>query len=177
MALFLLRGNLPWKPRPHEESSLRSQEIVRRIKSNCSGQFLSDGFPVEFGELLDHSRSLEFNQFPDYDRLRRVFGSMAEKKGDGPLDWTPCFPKTNTYVLDGPLDLVVPGEYDPPKDLDDPCWREDPLGENSYFAMDIDMWDSRQGERDEDLTLLAEQEVALDLCVPWIAEVDRGFKE
>ncbi|SJL16007.1 uncharacterized protein ARMOST_19521 [Armillaria ostoyae] len=29
IALFLLRGNLPWKPRPREESPLRSQEISR----------------------------------------------------------------------------------------------------------------------------------------------------
>ncbi len=49
----------------------------------------------------------------------------------------------------------------------------DGLGENTYFGMDIDMWDSRQGERDKDLTLLAEQEADLDSRTPQIVEVDR----
>ncbi|KAF9516193.1 hypothetical protein BS47DRAFT_1390966 [Hydnum rufescens UP504] len=34
IALFLLRGNLPWKPRrPRLESQLRSQEVIRFMKS------------------------------------------------------------------------------------------------------------------------------------------------
>ncbi|SJL02837.1 uncharacterized protein ARMOST_06175 [Armillaria ostoyae] len=64
IALFLLRGHLPWKPRPRLESQLRSQEIIRLMKSSCSGKYLSSGFPVEFSDLLDYSRSLIFDQLP-----------------------------------------------------------------------------------------------------------------
>ncbi|KAK0233855.1 hypothetical protein IW262DRAFT_1332898 [Armillaria fumosa] len=32
IALFLLRGQLPWKPRPRTEILLRSQEIIRQMK-------------------------------------------------------------------------------------------------------------------------------------------------
>ncbi|TDL20491.1 kinase-like protein [Rickenella mellea] len=44
VALYLLRGSLPWKPRPPEESQVRSQEIVRLMKPSCSGPDLPPGF-------------------------------------------------------------------------------------------------------------------------------------
>ncbi len=66
IALSLLHGHLPWKPRPHLDPDVRSQEIVRLMKSSCSGKDLSSGFPVEFGDLLDYSRSLDFDHLPDY---------------------------------------------------------------------------------------------------------------
>ncbi|KAK0450510.1 putative casein kinase-1 hhp1 [Desarmillaria tabescens] len=163
IALFLLRGHLPWKPRPREESQLRSQEIVRLMKLSCSGKDLSEGFPIEFGDLLDDSRSLDFNQLPDYGRFRRLFGGSS----NGPLDWTPCVPaQINTRVLDEP-ELEILGEDD--DHYDDSS--SDDRGEDSYFGMDIDMWDSRQGERDKNLALPAEQEADLDSCIPLIAEV------
>ncbi|KAK0433100.1 kinase-like domain-containing protein [Armillaria borealis] len=82
IALFLLRGNLPWKPRPREESPLRSQEIVRHMKSSYSGKHLSEGFPAEFGDLLDHGRSLDFNQRPDYGTFMPLFGSSAAEPAE-----------------------------------------------------------------------------------------------
>ncbi|KAK0450511.1 putative casein kinase-1 hhp1 [Desarmillaria tabescens] len=165
IALFLLRGHLPWKPRPREESQLRSQEIVRLMKSSCSGKGLSEGLPADFGDLLDYTRSLDFDQLPDYERFRRIFGSIVDGRSNGPLDWTPSVPQTNTCVLDEPQ-LEIPGEDEDEDDDDD----SDDLGENTYFGMDIDIWDSRQGERDKDLTLLAEQEVDLDSRTPQIVE-------
>ncbi|KAG7445408.1 kinase-like protein, partial [Guyanagaster necrorhizus] len=80
-ALFLLRGHLPWKPRPFLESPLRSQEIVRHIKTSCSGKHLSGGLPAEFGDLLDHSRSLDFNELPDYGKFRPLFVSLLQRIG------------------------------------------------------------------------------------------------
>ncbi|KAF9219636.1 kinase-like protein, partial [Gyrodon lividus] len=66
IALYLLRGNLPWKPHLHLESQLHSQEIVRVMKLAFSGPILSAGFPSKFAELLTYSRSLTFGQFPDH---------------------------------------------------------------------------------------------------------------
>ncbi|PBK76558.1 putative casein kinase-1 hhp1 [Armillaria solidipes] len=163
IALFLLRGHLPWKPRPREEFRLHSQEIVRHMKSSCSGKNLSEGFPVEFGDLLDYSRSLHFNQLPDYGMFRRLFASLAGEASDGRFDWTPCYPQTVKFVLDEP-------KVETPDEDTDEADGED-LGEDSYFGMDLDMWDLRQGERDKNLTLLAEQEADLDSCIPLIAEV------
>lgn len=166
-SLFLLRGHLPWKPRPRLESQLHSQEIVHLMKLRCSGPILSNGFPDEFGEMLAYSRSLKFDQLPDYGALRRSFASLAEKLSyspdSGPLDWTPCYPKTANLILDE-HEVSIPDEEEEDDDSDDD------LGEDSYYGMDIDIWE-RQGERDKDVTLSAEQEAELDSITPQIAEV------
>ncbi|KAK0481480.1 putative casein kinase-1 hhp1 [Armillaria novae-zelandiae] len=137
IALFLLRGHLPWKPRPHEESQLHSQEIVRHMKSSCSGKDLSEGFPVEFGDLLDYSRSLDFNQLPDYGMFRCLFASLAGETSDGQFDWTPCYTQTVKFILDEPKVEIL----DEDEDEDD----GDDLGEDSYIGMDIDI--ARGGSR------------------------------
>ncbi|KAK0234346.1 putative casein kinase-1 hhp1 [Armillaria nabsnona] len=156
-ALFLFRGNLPWRLRPREEFQLRSQEIVRHMKSSCSGKDLSEGFP---GDLLDYSRSLDFGQLPDYAMFRHEIS-------DGPLDWMPCDPQTTTCIFDEPQLEISQDE-----DEDDADYYAF-LAEDSYCELDLDMWDSRQGERDQELTLPVEQEVYLDSCTPLIAQVGR----
>lgn len=168
VAFFLLRGNLPWKPRPRMESQLRSQEIVRAMKAACSGPDLSAGFPKEFGELLTYSRSLAYDELPDHGALRKSFSSLADGLGlsldGGPFDWTPCYPQTTNPIPDEPT-VSVPDE-------DEDGGGDDDLGEDSYYGTDIDIWD-RQGERDKDLTLPAEKEAELDSVIPLIEEVQR----
>jgi hypothetical protein len=114
--------------------------------------------------MLTYSRSLKFDQFPDYGAVRRSFASLAERLGyspdSGPLDWTPCYPKTTNLILDEPEDLI--------SDEDDDS--DDDLGKDSYYGMDIDIWE-RQGERDKDVTLSAKQEAELDSVTPLIVEV------
>ncbi|KAF8056581.1 putative casein kinase-1 hhp1 [Lyophyllum atratum] len=169
IALFLLRGNLPWKPRPRLESQLRSQEVVRLMKLGCSGPILSAGFPSEFGEVLTYSRSLEFDQLPDYGAVRRSFAGLAERLGyspdSGPLNWTPRYPKTINLILDEPEVFI-------PDDDDDDDDSGDDLGEDSYDGMDIDIWE-RHGERDKDVTLAGTemQEAELDSITPLIVAV------
>ncbi|KAG6380543.1 putative casein kinase-1 hhp1 [Boletus reticuloceps] len=166
VALFLLRGNLPWKPRPHKESRLRSQEVTRILKS---GPALFAGFPNVFGELLTYSRSLTYDQLPDYDALRASFADLANELGysnKGPLDWTPCCPHPTTLALEEP-EVSIPDEDEDEDECGD---SDDDLGEDSYFNWDIDVWD-RQGERDKDLTLPAEQEAELDEITPVIGDV------
>ncbi|TDL24962.1 kinase-like protein [Rickenella mellea] len=81
VALYLLRGSLPWKPRPRKERLLRTQEIVRLMKQGCSGPDLSAGLPKEFGDLLSRSRSMNFHDLPDYNALRRSFASLELSDG------------------------------------------------------------------------------------------------
>ncbi|KAJ3500813.1 hypothetical protein NLJ89_g9624 [Agrocybe chaxingu] len=170
-ALFLLGGSLPWKPRPRLESVLRSQEIVRLLKSGLSGDDLAAGLPKEFGDLLMYSRSLEFSQLPVYDILRGCFARLAEREAyqlSGPLDWIPC-----TAQGEGHMGTVEEPEVsidDDEADDDD----SDSLGEDSYVGEDIDMWDNRQGERDKDLTFPAKQREVLDGIIGVISEVTRA---
>ncbi|KAF9220336.1 kinase-like protein [Gyrodon lividus] len=169
IALYLLRGNLPWKPRLCLESQLRSQEIVRVMKSAFSGPILSAGFPSKFTELLTYSRSLTFGQFPDHGALMDSFASLASRLGfsldNGPLNWTPCYPQTTNPILEEPTVFI------PDKDKDGDC-DNDPR-EDSYYGMDIDIWDC-QGERDKDVTLPAEQEIELNSLTWLIEEVQRN---
>ena len=135
------------------------------MKSGCSGLDLSASFPNEFGEMLNYSRSLKFDQLPDYGAIRRSFTSLAERLGysdNGPLKWTPCYPETANLIPE----VVIPYEEEDEGDGDD----DDSLGENSYYEIDIDIWE-RQGERDRDVTLSAKQEAELDSIIPPIIEV------
>lgn len=137
------------------------------MKSDCSGLDLSAGFPNEFGEMLNYSRSLKFDQLPDYGAIRRSFTSLAAKLGyssdNGPLKWTPCYPETANLIPE----VVIPHEEEEDEGNGD---DDDSLGENSYYEMDIDIWE-RQGERDKDVTLSAKQEAELDSIIPLIIEV------
>ncbi|KAN0093327.1 Protein kinase-like domain containing protein [Tylopilus felleus] len=144
VALFLLRGNLPWKPHPRFEPQLHSQEVIQILKSAYSGPALSAGFPNEFGKLLTYSHSLTYDQLPDYDALRASFADLEPG--------------------------VLISDEDTDEDKSSNC--DDDLGEDSDFGWDIDIWD-HQGERDKDLTLPAEQEVELDKITPVIGEVEQ----
>ena len=168
VALFLLRGTLPWIPRPYTESILRSQEIVRLMKTDYNPS--QDGVPEAFAESLIHSRSLPFHQLPDYGALKQSFNTLAEQKGcnlEGPLDWTPCnnIQPAVTTAIKEPDCLISSDDEE-----DDDEGSEDEIPKNSYFAIDIEMWDP-QGDRDKDLTLPSDQEVELDGCIPLIVEV------
>ncbi|KAF8550617.1 hypothetical protein OG21DRAFT_1419436, partial [Imleria badia] len=77
--LFLLRGNLPWRPHRHLESQIHSQEVVRILKLACSGPILSAGLPDEFGDLLSFSSSLTYDQLPDYEALRASFVALIDR--------------------------------------------------------------------------------------------------
>ncbi|KAF8801420.1 kinase-like protein [Phlegmacium glaucopus] len=169
IALFLLRGNLPWMPRPRLESHTRSDEIVRIIKLTCSGMVLSTGLPSEFGELLTYSRTLNFDQLPDYELLGQLCRNVAERVGcslnAGPLDWTPSYPEITNLNQPEP-EVLIPNEDD--EDDDQDCYD---LGRDSYFGMDVSLWDDRQGERDKVLTLPTKQEAELDAIIPLIVEV------
>ncbi|KAF8625846.1 hypothetical protein AX17_006742 [Amanita inopinata Kibby_2008] len=163
MALFPLRGNLPWKPRPRLEPPLQSQEIVRLIKLQCSGPILSTGLPCEFGELLTYSRTLKFDQLPDYRTIRCSFASLTQRMGycpdSGPLDWRPCHTKITDHIPDVP-EITVPDE----EHSDNGHSGSDEIGEDSYFEWDLDAWE-RQSPRDKDITLPAMH------MIPLIVEV------
>ncbi|KAK0218477.1 kinase-like domain-containing protein [Armillaria nabsnona] len=150
----------------HTSPSSSSADTCLGNPVHAKSKDLSSGFPVEFGDLLDYSRPLKFDQLPNYGMFRLLFAALAEGRSDGPLDWMPCEPQTTSSVLDEPL-LDVPGEYNDDDDNDDYYAF---LAEDSYCKMYLSMWD-RQRERDKDLTLPVEREVYLDSCTPLIVQV------
>ncbi|KAJ7367847.1 kinase-like domain-containing protein [Mycena albidolilacea] len=164
--LFLLRGDLPW----------RSGSISADLGNvSCTGTALGTNFPLEFGALLDCSRALRFDQMPEYDDLQVGFGRLAERSGcesHAPLDWAPS---------DGILPVMSPPA--PTENFDFGACSEgkdahehldvDALESfsNSYWEMDLGIWDDIQCNRDRDLTFPEEQAAILDSSPPTISQV------
>jgi len=71
-------------------------------------------------------------------------------------------PQIASIILDEPIVSIPDGDDD-----EDDGYN---LGEDSYFAWDISMWES-QGERDKDVTPPAEQQAEFDSIIPLIVDV------
>lgn len=77
--LFLLRGSLPWQRSPSESSTLLVRMAqVREKKRAWTGAGLGEGFPDPFGQLLDYSRALGFDENPDYTRFWTLFDDFSQ---------------------------------------------------------------------------------------------------
>ncbi|SJL02811.1 uncharacterized protein ARMOST_06148 [Armillaria ostoyae] len=97
-------------------------------------------------------------------RLQEVVGQMKPESSGKDLQalvWE--YGATRRWVNDEPK-FEVPREGEVDNDN-----GGDGLGEDNYFAMDLDMLE-RQGERDKNFILLVEQEADLDSGTPLIAE-------
>ena len=151
---------------------------IRDSKARWTGAKLGTGFEPEFGDLLDYSRELGFDQIPNYELWKARFSDIALRLGiipEEPLDWTPGEP---------PIALLQADESSEALDADNALGEEadesdDELEDgseeqfqNSYFGWDIDCWDFIQGERDQDLTTPPEFKETIDNFIPQITEVN-----
>ena len=147
---------------------VRSQEIVRLVKTeyNPAQYDVPEVFSV-------HSRSLLFHQLPDHAALKQLFRTLAERKGynlQGPLDWTPCDSIRSGVTPMKEPDCSLPSDHE-----DGDCCEASgyEMPTNNYFARDTALWDP-QGDRDKDLTLPSDQEVALNGRIACIVDVIKG---
>lgn len=85
---FIRQGNLPWiglKCKKNERNAM-----IRDFKGNTPFEELLEGHPVEFVKYMKYCRSLQFDQKPDYNYLKKLFESLMQKNGyedDGEFDW------------------------------------------------------------------------------------------
>lgn len=81
--IYFLRGSLPWQGYKNKRAM--------KYKQKTSAQDLCRGFPVEFCTFLTYSRSLPYDQKPDYDYLSHLFDEslLQERSNDSDLrfDW------------------------------------------------------------------------------------------
>jgi hypothetical protein len=175
--ISLYYGDLPWCDKrrdPFPENIIR----MRAYKAALTGGISTTipGFPSELGELLDYSRSLEFDQIPDYvywlDRFTS-FGNKIGYKSGQPLDWGAR--EDQIDKSQHPLISQAPSI---------PIYKADESEEssdyesthNSYYGLDISEWEI-MGERDVNLTLTltsilpTSQVDKLDKDLPEIVEV------
>jgi serine/threonine protein kinase len=78
--IYFLRGSLPWQGLDFE-----GHDLVVESKQRNATYELCKGLPQEFHTLLDYSRSLSFDDKPNYDYLRGLFDNSLSS--DMALDW------------------------------------------------------------------------------------------
>lgn len=67
------------------------QELVKNMKINLPAEKLCDGLPDAFAKYINYTRSLGFEDKPDYAYLRRLFRRLFSSEGfkhDSIFDWT-----------------------------------------------------------------------------------------
>ena len=77
--MYFLRGSLPWQGIPGKNKDERYKKILQK-KMETSAQELCEGFPKEFEEYIEYTRAMEYEEEPEYDRLRNYFISVLDKK-------------------------------------------------------------------------------------------------
>lgn len=88
--LYFCRGYLPWQG-IKAATKKEKYERIKEKKINTSTEALCHGFPNEFATYLNYTRSLEFDDEPDYNHLRQLFRDLFDREGykyDYVFDWT-----------------------------------------------------------------------------------------
>ena len=89
--VYFARGSLPWQGLKAATDKERDERI-KQAKESLSGGALCDGIlPGQFATYIDYTRSLGFDEKPDYLYLRRLFRRLFAAEGfkyDNVFDWT-----------------------------------------------------------------------------------------
>ena len=86
---YLLRDGLPWKSLAAKNKREKYKKIME-CKESCSAEILCEGYPEEFKDLLNYTRSLAFEEDPDYDSMKKSIAKVFEKNeyiNDKICDW------------------------------------------------------------------------------------------
>ncbi|KAJ7115607.1 kinase-like protein [Mycena crocata] len=89
LLIYFLRGKLPWEglkgTRKQVEDLIMEKKMTTPTDEQCRG------FPKEFGIFLDYTRTLRFDDEPDYSYLRNLFRDLFLREGyefDFVFDWS-----------------------------------------------------------------------------------------
>lgn len=76
--IYLLKGSLPWQGLPGNTKSEKNSNISN-WKKRTSIETLCENLPYEFKDYLRYCRTLDFEQTPDYQYLKRIFKKLFFK--------------------------------------------------------------------------------------------------
>jgi serine/threonine protein kinase len=79
--IYFLRGSLPW-----QGLDLETHDLIAESKQSMSAHILCQGLPVQLHAFLEYSRSLSFNDKPNYDYLHNLFNAPCCRKDPG-MTW------------------------------------------------------------------------------------------
>lgn len=88
--LYFLRGSLPWQGLKAHTKQEKYNRISER-KQSTPIDVLCKNLPVEFATYMNYTRSLRFEDKPDYGYLKRMFRELFVREGfhmDYIFDWT-----------------------------------------------------------------------------------------
>ncbi|KAK3937684.1 casein kinase I isoform delta, partial [Diplogelasinospora grovesii] len=89
--VYFARGSLPWQGLKAATDD-EKDERIKEMKESLSGEALCDGvLPREFATYINYTRSLGFDDKPDYSYLRGLFRRLFAAEGfkhDNVFDWT-----------------------------------------------------------------------------------------
>jgi casein kinase 1 len=89
MVIYLLKGGLPWQYKKHSKENTHS--CVHAEKTRCTTSSLTENLPKEIGTYINYVKSLSFTARPDYDYIRSLFYSIAQRmeiKLDNTFEWS-----------------------------------------------------------------------------------------
>jgi len=88
--MYLNLGVLPWQGMKAKTKKQKYDKIKEK-KMSTQTDALCAGFPGEFADYLNYTRSLKFNDDPNYEHLRKMFRSLSERLNlvyDYQFDWS-----------------------------------------------------------------------------------------
>jgi casein kinase 1 len=88
--MYFNRGSLPWQGLKAQNKKQKYEKISEK-KMSTPVELLCKGFPSEFASYLNYTRSLRFDDKPDYSYLRKLFRDLFVREGfqyDYVFDWT-----------------------------------------------------------------------------------------
>ena len=88
--MYFLRGSLPWQGLKAATKKQKYEKISEK-KMATPTETLCKGFPTEFVVYFQYTRSLRFDDKPDYSYLRKLFRDLFVREGfvwDYVFDWT-----------------------------------------------------------------------------------------
>lgn len=88
--MYFLRGSLPWQGLKAATKKQKYERISEK-KMSTHTEVLCKGYPLEFVTYFQYSRSLKFDDKPDYSYIRKLFRDLFVREGyqwDYAFDWT-----------------------------------------------------------------------------------------
>ena len=148
----LLRGTLPWK------GANRAEQLS--IKATWTGPKLCGGYSPVFGEFLEYTRGMQFEEAPNYAGWSARFRSLVSVE-DEPLLY-------NSSDRNPPLAGSIFGSVSPPlsqSDLDPPpdSEDEDSLPDSDDGWVPTSSWPAPERIKEEDLLGNEKEVIAREL--------------
>lgn len=88
--IYFCNGSLPWQGLKAATKRQKYDRIMEK-KMTTPNRVLTKGLPSEFLDYMDYTKSLRFDDKPDYAYLRKLFRSLFKKENytyDYIFDWT-----------------------------------------------------------------------------------------